>query len=415
MRIAVVGSGISGLTCAYLLSQKYDVQLFEKNDRLGGHTATKAIHYDGADYHIDTGFIVFNDWTYPNFIRLLERLGVSSQATEMGFSVSCEQSGLEYSGDSLNTLFAQRRRIVSPTYWRFVMDILKFNRSAKEDLAAEKIDANMTLGQYLKIGGYSKLFVDKYLVPMGSAIWSMSCEAMLDFPLQFFVRFFKNHGLLNVNDRPVWRTIQGGSHSYIEPLVESFKDRIQLNADVSAISRTEGDVTITVNGGAQTFDHVVLACHSDQALKLLQDPSREERDVLSAIAYENNEVVLHADTALLPDNPLTWSSWNYRIKQQKQTLPTLTYNMNILQKIQSEHTFCVTLNDTGSIKPEKIIGQYQYAHPQFTLAGEKSKARWSEISGHRATSYCGAYWHNGFHEDGVVSAIRVAKYLGVDF
>ncbi len=417
MDIAVVGSGISGLTTAHLLSKNHDVTLFEKEDRLGGHTATIDFELDGENYAIDTGFIVFNDWTYPNFIQLLNELKIESLDSSMGFSVTCPQSGLEYAGNNLNTLFAQRKNLVSPKFLRLVLDILRFNREVQKSLAQDMLDESMTLGAYLDQKGYSEWFSHYYLIPMGSAIWSMSCEKMREFPLLFFATFFKNHGLLNVKERPTWRVISGGSKQYIAPLIQSFKDKIRLNSNISHIVRKKKDSDIDhpvkiffTDGTCEEFDQVVLATHSDQALSLLETPSKLEQEILSSIEYEDNRVVLHHDESLLPRNKLTWSSWNYKISKEKSVPPTLTYNMNILQRISANKTFCVTLND-DTIANEKIIGDYTYAHPQFTLAGELAKARWQEINGVNKTWFCGAYWRNGFHEDGVVSAIRVAEAI----
>lgn len=422
MKIAVIGSGISGLTSAYLLSKKHDVVLYEASDRLGGHTATMDVEYKGQQYAIDTGFIVFNDWTYPLFQTLLAQLGVEFQPTEMGFSVSCEATGLEYSGDSLNTLFAQRRNLLSISHWRMIKDILRFNKQAPIDVAQGGAFSSMTLGDYLDSCGYSEVFVDKYLVPMGSAIWSASTSVMRAFPLRFFVNFFINHGLLSVNNRPQWHVIKGGSKSYITPLIQPFKESIRLSTPVTSITRhTTGTAThVTVTSeqyGDESYDHVVIASHSDQALALLGDDiSGDERAVLSDIAYRNNDVVLHTDDRLLPTNKKTWSSWNYSIPKtvtHDDTPPVLTYNMNILQGIEAPCTFCVTLNNTDQIDPKKIIGRYQYAHPVFTLPAIAAQQRWSEINGPRNTWFCGAYWANGFHEDGVKSAVRVADKFGI--
>lgn len=426
MKIAIIGSGISGLTSAYLLSKKHDVVLYEAGDRLGGHTATMDVDYQGQHYSIDTGFIVFNDWTYPLFQQLLATLGVASKPTEMGFSVSCEASGLEYSGDSIDTLFAQRRNIVSLRHWRMIKDILRFNKQALIDVDKGGEFDSMTLGDYLVTRGYSEVFIDKYLVPMGSAIWSASTSVMRAFPLQFFVRFFVNHGLLSVNNRPQWHVVKGGSRSYIAPLIESFKENIRLSTPVASIVRDNtdskgsidegGSVTITSEKyGEERYDHVIIATHSDQALALLGDATHNEKNVLGDIAYRNNDVVLHTDERLLPKNKKTWSSWNYSIPgaaTHDDVPPVLTYNMNILQGLDAPCTFCVTLNNTDHIDPQKIIGRYQYAHPVFSLPAIAAQQRWADINGQKNTWFCGAYWANGFHEDGVKSAVRVAEKFG---
>ncbi|MDX5372137.1 MAG: FAD-dependent oxidoreductase [Pseudomonadaceae bacterium] len=412
MKIAIVGSGIAGLTSAYLLSRKHEISLFEAGDWIGGHTHTVDVEVQGRSFAIDTGFIVFNDWTYPNFIRLLDRLGVASQPTEMSFSVHDPVSGAEYNGNNLNSLFAQRSNLLRPAFWGMLRDILRFNREALFDLAEQRIPADMTLGAYLDSRGYGQRFVEHYIVPMGAAIWSMSLADMLAFPLQFFVRFFKNHGLLSVNDRPQWRVIAGGSRSYVAPLTAGFAERIRLNCPVQRVERDALGVLLHSPAGAERFDKVVFACHSDQALALLAQPSETEREILGALRYADNDVVLHTDTRLLPQRRLAWASWNYRLGGPSEYPAAVTYNMNILQGIRSDTTFCVSLNQTAAIDPSKILGRYRYAHPQYSLAGIAAQARWEELCGVQHSYYCGAYWANGFHEDGVTSALRVARAFG---
>jgi predicted NAD/FAD-binding protein len=412
MKIAIIGSGIAGLTSAYLLNRRHDITLFEAGDWIGGHTHTVDVQVDGHSYAVDTGFIVFNDWTYPNFIRLLSQLGVGFKATEMSFSVSDPLSGVEYNGNNLNSLFAQRSNLLSPKFWGMVRDILRFNREALNDLNQQRIASDMTLGDYLKANGYSERFIAHYIVPMGAAIWSMSLNDMLGFPLQFFVRFFKNHGLLSVSDRPQWCVIEGGSSSYVAPLTESFKQHIRLNCAVTRVERDADGVTLHSVAGAERFDKVVFACHSDQALALLAEPTRIEKEILGALPYADNDVVLHTDTRLLPKRPLAWASWNYRLGGPVDQPAAVTYDMNILQGIQSDSTFCVSLNQTAAIDPSKILARYTYAHPQYSLAGMAAQARWEELLGANHSYFCGAYWANGFHEDGVVSALRVAREFG---
>jgi uncharacterized protein len=410
MKIAIIGSGISGLACAHYLHKDADVTVFEAADRVGGHTATVDVALGGRRYAVDTGFIVFNDWTYPNFIELLNTVGVASQPTNMSFSMSDEYTGLEYAGSSVDTLFAQRSNLLSPRFLGMLKDIWRFNRSAVADLELGSVAADITLGAYLAKRGYGQAFIQDYLIPMGAAIWSAELATVADFPLQFFVRFFHNHGLLNITNRPQWRVIKGGSREYIEPLCRGFSDSIRTSSPVTSVSRGESTVALQVaNSSLESFDHVVFACHSDQALAMLADPTDSERSVLSAIPYQANEVVLHTDTRLLPRNRKTWSSWNYQRSGTNQR-PTLTYNMNILQELDSPEVFCVTLNDTGRINPCKIMGKFSYDHPVFTLKGMEAQQRWQEING-RNTWFCGAYWRNGFHEDGVVSAKRVAEEL----
>ncbi|MBP8237722.1 MAG: FAD-dependent oxidoreductase [Pseudomonas sp.] len=412
MKIAIIGSGIAGLTSAYLLNRRHDITVFEASDWIGGHTHTVDVEVKGQRYAVDTGFIVFNDWTYPNFIRLLSQLGVGFKDTEMSFSVSDPLSGVEYNGHNLNTLFAQRRNLVSPKFIGMVRDILRFNREALNDLNNQRIDADMTLGDYLKANGYSERFIQHYIVPMGAAIWSMSLNDMLGFPLQFFVRFFKNHGLLSVSDRPQWCVIEGGSSSYVAPLTESFKQHIRLNCAVNRVERDGDGVTVHSAAGSERFDKVVFACHSDQALALLAAPTPTEQAILGALPYADNDVVLHTDTRLLPKRPLAWASWNYRLGGPVDQPAAVTYDMNILQGIQSDTTFCVSLNQTAAIDPSKILARYTYAHPQYSLAGMAAQARWEELLGANHSYFCGAYWANGFHEDGVVSALRVAREFG---
>lgn len=412
MKIAIVGSGIAGLTSAYLLNRKHEISVFEAADWVGGHTHTVDVNLAGRDYSVDTGFIVFNDWTYPNFIKLLGQLGVGFKPTEMSFSVCDPKTRTEYNGNNLNSLFAQRSNLLSPTFWGMLRDILRFNREALADLESQRIAAHITLGEYLQSHGYGQRFIEHYIVPMGAAIWSMSLADMLAFPLQFFVRFFKNHGLLSVSNRPQWCVIEGGSSSYIEPLTASFRERIRLSCPVHKVERDEQGVTVHSADGSERFDKVIFACHSDQALKMLAQPSAAEQDILGALPYAENDVVLHTDTRLLPKRKLAWASWNYRLGGGTQQMAAVTYDMNILQGIDSDTTFCVSLNQTDAIDPNKILARYRYAHPQYSLAGVEAQGRWEELNGANHTWFCGAYWANGFHEDGVVSGLRVAQAFG---
>jgi uncharacterized protein len=413
MKIAVIGSGIAGMTAANYLSVDHTVYLYETANRLGGHTATVAVEDGAQQLAIDTGFIVFNDKTYPGFLGLLDALGVQSQPTVMSFSVSDALSGLEYAGTSLNTLFAQRRNLWSPRFLRLVRDIIRFNRQVEADLHQQPALADAPLGDYLRLSGYGKEFHDYYLLPMGAAIWSSSQQQIAQFPLQFVVNFFRNHGLLSLRNRPQWRVIKGGSNHYIAPLTHSFRDNIRLNTPVYAIARCQyhhgiEQVCVTSAQGDDYFDQVVLACHSDQALRLLADASAAEHSILAAIPYTRNEVVLHTDTRLLPRNPRTWSSWNVSVGRSSAALPALTYNMNILQGLVSSKTWCVSLNQSELIRQEHIHSSYHYEHPLFSLAGVAAQQRWSEINGVNRTWFCGAWWRYGFHEDGVWSAGRVA-------
>jgi predicted NAD/FAD-binding protein len=412
MKIAIIGAGISGLTAAYYLRHKHNITVYESAPRIGGHTATVDIEYQGQDYAIDTGFIVYNDWTYPRFIELIEELGVETKPTEMSFSVRCDNSGLEYGGNNLNTLFAQRRNLLRPRFHKMLSDILRFNREAVRDLESGCISADTTLGEYLASNRYGDAFIYQYLLPMGCAIWSASTESMIDFPLLFFTRFFKNHGLLSVNDRPQWRVIQGGSRSYLEPLTREFQDSIQLNAKVSSVRRRQEDIELVMaNGRTLHYDQVIFGCHSDQALKMLADATHAERDALTSIPYQSNAVVLHTDDALLPKRPMAWSSWNYWLRERYQERAVLTYNMNILQGLEADTTFCVTLNATESIAEDKIIESFNYSHPVFSLDSVAAAAKIDDFNGLNRTWFAGAYLGNGFHEDGVVSGRRVAEAI----
>jgi len=415
-KVAIIGSGISGLTCGHLLHQKYDITVFEANNYIGGHTATMDVEVNNRQYAIDTGFIVFNDWTYPNFIKLMDKIGVQSQATEMSFSVKNLSQNLEYNGNTLNSLFAQRRNILRPKFWRIVRDILKFNKVCKQG-AAEKTDYGLqTLHEFLEQHQFSDAFTYNYILPMCAAIWSTSLEDIKAFPFTFFLRFFNNHGLLNITDRPQWRSIIGGSREYIKPLTAGFAKNIKLNSPVkSVVSKNNQKLICLQDDSEHLFDEVIFACHSDQALAILSEPSLIQTEILGDMPYSKNEVLLHTDVSVLPVRKLAWASWNYLIKGyegESQAPAILTYNMNILQNIQSDTTFCVTLNNSEDIDPSKVLGSYRYAHPQFSNKTVIAQSRWAEISGKQGLHFCGAYWFNGFHEDGVRSALDVCESFG---
>ena len=369
----------------------------------------------GKTYPVNTGFIVYNDWTYPNFIKLMTQLGVASEASEMSFSVRDENTGLEYNGTSLNSLFAQRSNILKPTFWLMIKDILRFNKQTVEMVENDTISDTQSLGEFVKEHGYSDRFVNHYIVPMGAAIWSASVDVMMEFPLKFFLKFFNNHGMLSVDNRPQWRVISNGSQSYIEPLIEPFKNNIHLNTPIAEVTRSSDNVIIkTVAGEIHEFDQVVFSCHSDQALSMLTDATPQENDILGAIPYQMNEVVLHTDRRLMPKSKLAWAAWNYHIPQRLSEYAMVTYHMNALQNFDdAPDDFMVTLNRTAEIAPGKIIDKYNYAHPVFTMDGIAAQQRHNEINNKNRSHYCGAYWFNGFHEDGVNSALRVAKSFGI--
>lgn len=409
MRIAIVGSGIAGLVAARELNREHEITVFEAGDYIGGHTHTVEVSVSGQTHFVDTGFIVFNRRNYPRFNRLLDELGVDSQPSDMSFSVKDETRDFEYNGNSLNTLFAQRSHLFSPTFHRMVLDILRFFRQSPQLLDSPE---EMTVGEYLGRHGYGSEFRHCFLVPMGAAIWSAKERTMEEMPVRFFVRFFRNHGLLTVAERPQWRVITGGSSRYVDKLVAPFRDRIHLQSPVRSIRRDNSGVTLKVGDGEARFDRVVIATHSDQALRLLGDATLAERSILGAIPYQRNEVVLHTDTRLLPRRKLAWAAWNYHLLGDMDRPAAVTYYMNLLQSIPPQSPFCVTLNLTERIDPARIIDTFHYDHPVYTHASVAAQQRVAEISGEHRTHYCGAYWGNGFHEDGVVSGERVAAEIG---
>lgn len=416
LKVAVIGTGIAGSYAAWRLARHHDVTVFEASPRIGGHTNTIDVEHHGRHYAVDTGFIVFNDATYPNFIELLDTLGVESQASTMSFSVRCERTGLEYNGASLNALFAQRRNILRPTFLRMLRDILRFNREAPRLLLGT--NPGLTLGEYLGDNGYSQAFIDHYIIPMGAAIWSARPDGMGGVPAGFFVRFFHNHGLLSINDRPTWRVIRGGSRQYLDRLVAGHRERIRTNARVRRILRYPDHVLVKADGHpAERFDKVFIAAHSDEALHMLADSSHAERDVLGSIPYQRNEAVLHTDESLMPKSRRAWAAWNYHVPAepaQRSGPVALTYNMNVLQSLQADTQFLVTLNHTGAIDPAKIIRTIEYQHPVFDPVAVDAQARHRELNGARHTYFCGAYWRYGFHEDGVVSAISALEHFEQD-
>lgn len=404
-KIAIIGSGISGLTCAYHLFKNHDINVYEAEDYIGGHTHTVRVENQDETSDIDTGFIVFNDRTYPEFIKMMDTLGVQYQPTEMSFSVRNDAIDLEYNGNTLNSLFCQRKNLYRPAFLKMVFDIVRFNRQVK----GASIDKELTIGEYLEKEKYSDLFKENYLLPMISAIWSMGLKSCSDFPLQFFVMFFDNHGLLDLINRPQWYTISGGSSSYITPLTAPFKEKIYCNTPVVRVERHENSVDIITKNTTSSYDQVVFACHGDQALALLASPTDMEQSVLQAFTTSKNSIIMHTDTNFLPRRPLGWASWNYNMVDSASEQTALTYNMNILQQLSKNHTYLVTLNQ--EIAEKHLLKTFTYNHPVFSLEAITAQADWHKVSGKNRTHYCGAYWFNGFHEDGVKSGLRVSRSI----
>jgi predicted NAD/FAD-binding protein len=410
MRIAIVGAGVSGLVCAHLLHRDHELVVFEATDRAGGHANTVHVETETGAYDLDTGFIVFNDRNYPQFERLLGELGVATQPSQMSFGVS-DGVDFEYNGSSLNGLFATRGNMLAPSFHRMIADLARFNRDARRLLASEE---NPSLREWLAQRRYSRVFVERLIVPQASAVWSADPEQMWSFPARFLAEFFDNHGMFGFRNRPRWRTIAGGSRKYVEALTPPWRERLRLSTPVTEVARHPDHVTVSARGHEpERFDAVVIATHSDQALALLADPSERERELLGAIPYQRNEAVLHTDRSLLPRRRRAWASWNYHLDAGVTGRCTVTYHMNRLQSLRADREFCVTLNRTAAIDPEQIIRTIQYAHPVYTPAGVAAQARHHEIGGRNRTHYCGAYWGWGFHEDGVSSALRVAREFGV--
>ncbi len=411
MRIAIVGAGISGLVCAHLLHEQHELTVFEANDYAGGHTHTVRVDTADETHHVDTGFIVHNDRNYPRFERLLESVGVATQSAPMSFSVSDARGDLEYNGSSANGLFANRANLVSPSFHRMVRDLLRFNREAPALVGLN--GAGPSLGEFLDEGGYSQVFVDRLLVPQASAVWSADPASMWEFPASLLAEFFANHGMFGFTGRPAWRAVTGGSARYVERLTRDFAHSLRLSTPVTRIERLDDRVEVTPSGGEpMSFDEVILATHSDQALGMLADASGAERQVLEAIRYQPNDVVLHTDRSLLPRRRRAWASWNYHLQDEPVGRTTVTYHMNRLQTIDADREFCVTLNRSGDVDPATVIRELRYHHPVYTAAALGAQGRWHEVSGQRRTHYCGAYWGYGFHEDGVVSALRVCERFG---
>ena len=408
MRIAVVGSGIAGLSAAWRLSQRHEVVLFERDDHFGGHTHTHQVRHEGRDWRVDTGFIVHNPVHYPRLTALFAELGVATRPTTMSFSVH-RADGLEYNATSLDALFCQRRNLVSPRFLGMVADLLRFYRQAPALL--DEPGPGPTLGGYLALHGYGDAFRDDHLVPMASALWSSPPARILDFPARYLVEFMANHQMLQVSGRPQWRVVDGGSASYVERLRARWRVQERLRTPVRAVRRLGEHVQLLHAAGIEVFDHVVLACHSDQALALLEQPDPRERAILAALPYQENDVVLHTDARLLPRRRKAWAAWNAHVPGDRSAPCTVSYCMSLLQGLATREPFVVTLNRTAAIDPSKVLRRMRYAHPVYTAGSVAARARASEIQGLRRTWFAGAYWGWGFHEDGIRSGEEVAAAI----
>ena len=406
MKIAIVGAGIAGLACAYTLTRKHDVTVFEAGQYAGGHANTVDVMDAGRQVPIDTGFIVFNEPNYPHLCRLFDTLGVASHASDMSFAVRCERTGREWNGSSLNQVFAQRRNLLRPSHWKMLADIMRFNREAPE--LVKTLDDSVSVSQWIARQRYSRAFADYYLLPLGASLWSCSAKQFSDFPMCFVLEFLNNHRMLQVEERPQWRTVTGGSREYVKRIVAPFKDKLYLTAPVSCVRRLAVGVELVVAGGSpQRYDEVIFACHADQALSVLAEPDDDEREVLGCFPYQRNIAVLHKDTSVLPTRRRAWASWNFSIPSDVCEEVNVTYNMNLLQKLDTESTWSVSLNPGQRIAPELEARRFHYEHPMFTAGRAQAQARHAELVRRRGISYCGAYWGFGFHEDGARSAMSV--------
>lgn len=409
MKIAIVGTGISGLTSAYLLSRKHDVHVFEANNYIGGHTNTIEVKEESRTIPVDTGFIVFNEKNYPNLCHLFDVLGVESRDSDMSFSVFCEKTRLEYNGTDMNRVFSQRSNLFNPAFIGMLKDIMRFHEQAPAALENGLSDI-VTVSEFADQYAYSKKFIEYYLVPLGASLWSCPAEKFRKFPIKFVLEFLDNHCMLQVNDRPQWKTVVGGSYQYVSPLTDKFKTKIHLNSPVRSVSRKNNRVDLYLaDGVCETFDEVIIATHADTSRRLVKNIEAEERSLLELFEYQDNEAVLHRDTNVLPKKKRTWASWNYRIPAADSSHVAVTYNMNMLQGIESEHTYNVSLNQTRDIDPDKIIKRIQYHHPVFQPGRDLAQSQHHKMIRRRGISYCGAYWGYGFHEDGVQSALNIGQ------
>lgn len=411
MRIAVVGAGVSGLVAAYLLHREHDVTVFEAGTYAGGHVNTIPVETESGTYHVDTGFIVFNEANYPSFRRLLRKLGIGEQPSNMSFSVSSRHDDFEYSSAGANAIFAKRSNLVRPSFYRMLVDKVRFHREFRTLL--EHVGEGPTLGEFLDARRYSRTFVDRLIVPEVAAVWSAAAGQARAFPAKYLAQFLENHGLLQVGGHPRWATVPGGSARYVEAMIKPFQNRIRLNSPVRAIDRGDDWVDITPHHGqAERFDRVIVATHSDQALRMLSEPTPHERDMLTSFEYQPNSVALHTDSRMLPRRRRAWASWNYQVLDRNAGSTAVTYHMNRLQSINAPEQFCVTLNNTEGIDDSRIVRTFSYDHPVFTHRSVRAQERHQTVLGANNTYYCGAYWGYGFHEDGVESALRVAAHFG---
>ncbi len=410
MKVAIIGSGISGSVAAHHLHRRCDLTVFEADSRIGGHTHTVQVEHAGQSWAIDTGFIVYNEPNYPHFSRLLRELEVPTQPTSMSFAVRCDRTGLEYNGTGLNRLFAQRRNCVRWSFWRMLSDILRFGRQAPRLLDDESQDP--TVEEFLHAGRYSPIFREHYLVPLGAALWSCPPDSFRQFQMRFVVRFLHNHAMLQLGGRPVWRVIRGGSQNYSDKLTAPFRACIRTGTPVVNVRRVAGRLQLrTAAGESEAFDHVIFACHADQALRILEQPLPVERQVLACFPYQRNIATLHTDESVLPTRRLARASWNVHLPADRERFALVTYNMNLLQSLKAPCTFCVTLNDDGRIDPARVLRRITYHHPLYFRDRVAAQRRHRELIDLQGVSYCGAYWGYGFHEDGVTSAMRVADVL----
>jgi predicted NAD/FAD-binding protein len=414
VRLAIVGSGISGLICAHVLGPHHDVVLYEADSRFGGHSHTVMVAEGSKTHAIDTGFIVHNDRNYPNLVRLFAELGMETVNSEMSFAVTDRPTGFTYRATNLNTIFADRKNVLRPTMWRMLADIVRFYRDANKYLDDPTLP-EMSIGRFCEEKGYSNAFLQLHLVPMGAAVWSASPQTFDEFPARSLFYFLSNHGLLGVRDRPQWKTLAGGSRTYVEKILDLFEGESLTGTPVESIKRGQDVVTVSAGGQTRQFDHVVLACHSDQALRMLERASDAESSVLGAITYQPNTATLHTDTQLLSPKRSAWAAWNYEGLSDTDLVAPITYDLTNLQRLDTETHYLVSLNSLDRIDPSKVISSFEYAHPVFDAPAIQAQGRWAEISGTDRTHYCGAYWSYGFHEDGIQSGLKVCDSIGINW